>query len=48
LQRSSFLDDLTGQMFLSQNEAFSALIAIADEENALNSNRDPWLARGLI
>lgn len=48
LQRSSLLDDLTGQMFLSQNEAFSALIAIADEENAPTSNRDPWLARGLI
>lgn len=48
LQRSHFLDELTGQIFLSQNEAFSALIAIADEENELNSNRDPWLARGLI
>lgn len=48
LQRSHFLDDLTGQIFLSQNAAFSALIAAADEENVLVGSGDLWAARGLI
>jgi sulfate permease, SulP family len=48
LQRSHLLGDLTGQVFLSQNAAFSALIAIADEENTVSLGRDLWLARGLI
>jgi SulP family sulfate permease len=48
LQRSHLLGDLTGQVFLSQNAAFSALIAIADEESTVFLGRDLWLARGLI
>ncbi len=48
LQRSHFLDDLTGELFFSQNTAFSALIAIADEESTLPPEGDLSLARSLI
>ncbi|MEQ1639950.1 MAG: sulfate permease [Novosphingobium sp.] len=48
LERSHLLHDLTGKVWLSQNAAFGALIAIADEEDAPKSNDDLWLARGLI
>ena len=48
LQRSCLLDDLNGQVFLSQNAAFSTLIAIADEENSASSAGDWRLERGLI
>ncbi|MFV0280788.1 MAG: SulP family inorganic anion transporter [Rhodoblastus sp.] len=47
LERSHFLHDLTGKVWLSQNAAFAKLIAIADEEDA-RTPEDPWLARGLI
>ncbi len=48
LERSHLLHDLTGKVWLSQNAAFGALIAIADEEDAPKPNDDLWLARGLI
>lgn len=48
LEHSHLLHDLTGKVWLSQNEAFAALIAIADEEDAPRGSDDLWLARGLI
>ena len=48
LEKSHLLDELTGKVWLSQNEAFAALIAIADEEDAPKGSDDLWLARGLI
>lgn len=48
LEKSHLLQDLAGKVWLSQNEAFSTLIAIADEEDAPKSSDDLWLARGLI
>jgi len=48
LKRSRFLDQLSGKVFLSQNGAYSALIAIADSEDKADNNTDPWMARGLI
>ncbi|MFB9047128.1 SulP family inorganic anion transporter [Sphingobium indicum] len=46
LERSSFLEDLSGKIFLSQEEAFSSLISLGDEEAP--PREDPWMARGLI
>lgn len=47
LQRSSFLEDLSGKIFLSQDAAFSSLIKRS--ENEVPPQRDDlWLARGLI
>ncbi len=48
LGRSRLLRDLTGKVWLSQNEAFAALIALADEEDAPKGSDDLWMARGLI
>ena len=48
LKRSHFLDQLSGKVFLSQNGAYSALIAIADAEDNADNMTDPWMARGLI
>lgn len=48
LEKSHLLHDLTGRIWLSQNEAFAALIAIADDEDAPKGSDDLWLARGLI
>lgn len=48
LKRSHFLEQLTGRVFLSQNGAYSALIAIADTEDNADNNNDSWMARGLI
>lgn len=47
LQRSSFLEKLSGQVFLSQDAAFSNLIRRRDDE-ASPQRDDLWLARGLI
>ena len=47
LERSPFLQELSGQVFLSQDEAFSTLISRGDEE-APPPPEDPWMARGLI
>lgn len=47
LERSSFLGDLSGKIFLSQDEAFSSLIKSCEDE--LPAQReDLWLTRGLI
>lgn len=48
LARSHFLEGLTGEIFLSQNDAFSTLLTRAEEETAPASPPDYWLARGLI
>ena len=48
LESSHLLHDLTGQVWLSQNAAFAAIIAIADSEDAPISASDVWMARGLI
>ncbi len=48
LKRSHFLDQLSGKVFLSQNGAYSALIAIADAEDNADIMTDNWMARGMI
>jgi sulfate permease, SulP family len=48
LDRSHLLTDLTGKVWLSQNAAFNALIAIADTEEQAQMPADLWMARGLI
>ncbi|WP_430429555.1 SulP family inorganic anion transporter [Parasphingorhabdus sp.] len=48
LKRSHFLEALSGKVFLSQNGAFSTLIAIADNEDKADNITDNWMARGLI
>jgi sulfate permease, SulP family len=48
LERSHFLHELTGRVFLSQNAAFDAVITIADREKEASAPADLWLARGLI
>ncbi|MFL0355977.1 SulP family inorganic anion transporter [Erythrobacter sp. GH1-10] len=45
LKRSHFLDDLNGEVFLSQSRAFEK--CVADDGRAPESN-DPLLARGMI
>jgi SulP family sulfate permease len=47
LRRSSFLGELTGRIFLSQDEAFSSLIG-SGEDDKPPQQEDLWLARGLI
>ena len=47
LARSHFLEQLTGKVFLSQDDAFSALVN-DDGTGAAPLVRDDWLARGLI
>ena len=48
LEQSHFPEELTGKVWLSQNAAFDAIVAMADrdEENAKPS--DLWMARGMI
>ncbi|WP_422358180.1 SulP family inorganic anion transporter [Qipengyuania flava] len=46
LERSFFLEELTGQVFLSQDEAFAALLLAG--EDMPPQREDVWLARGLI
>lgn len=48
LQRSNFLADLSGRVFLSQSDAFVQLTILADTEDQPAAANDPWLARGLI
>ncbi|MCL6250442.1 sulfate permease [Altererythrobacter sp. KTW20L] len=48
LERSHFLSALTGQVFLSQNAAFDAAVALAAADEEANGEPDPMLARGLI
>ncbi|MBL8655787.1 MAG: sulfate permease [Altererythrobacter sp.] len=45
---SHLLADLTGQVFLSQDDAFSTLLSAPDAADALTPRGDLWLARGLI
>jgi SulP family sulfate permease len=49
LTRSSFLDELSGNVYLSQNAAFEAVLELADHEREQASEEmiDPRLARGL-
>lgn len=48
LERSHLLHDLTGEVWLSQDQAFSALLLRADEEDQPETGSDLWMARGLI
>lgn len=48
LDRSNFLHELSGRVFLSQNAAFSALIMQSDNEDCDQNTSDQWMARGLI
>ena len=48
LERSHLLRDLTGRVFLSQYEAFSSVIDIADRNEEAQAQPDPMLARGMI
>ena len=47
LRASHLLGDLTGRVFLSQDDAFAALVSSADDEG-VEPREDLWLARGLI
>ena len=48
LECSHLLHDLTGKVWMSQDKAFSALLASADDEDLPPTPDDPWAARGLI
>jgi SulP family sulfate permease len=48
LKNSLLLDDLTGNVFLSQNDAFATLIHDQNALSAPQEGHDLWLARGLI
>jgi SulP family sulfate permease len=48
LERGHFLHDLTGQVWLSQHEAFEAVLEIANREEKTQTPADLWMARGLI
>lgn len=47
LRRSHLLGDLTGRIFLSQDDAFATLVSSAEDEET-DQREDIWLARGLI
>jgi sulfate permease, SulP family len=48
LQRSHFLEQLTGQVYLSQNAAFSELIVAVEEADRPLASADLWMSRGLM
>ncbi|WP_221791768.1 SulP family inorganic anion transporter [Aquisediminimonas sediminicola] len=49
LQHAHLLKDLTGHVYMSQNQAFSELILDnGDHDGRLRPENDLWLARGLI
>jgi SulP family sulfate permease len=48
LERSHLTDDLTGEIWLSQNAAFAQLIERMQRAEEAENGRDPLLARGLI
>jgi SulP family sulfate permease len=48
LERTTFFEHLTGDIFLSQSQAFESAIAAADHHATGPAAIDPWLARGLI
>lgn len=47
LRQSRLLGELTGRIFLSQDDAFATLVSSADDEGVAQRD-DLWLARGLI
>ena len=48
LERAHLLHELTGRVWLSQNEAFEAVLEIANREEETQKPADLWMARGLI
>jgi SulP family sulfate permease len=48
LERTHLLVDLTGQVFLSQNEAFDAVVQLANQEDAADTTPDTQMNMGLI
>lgn len=49
LKRSHLFEELTGEVFLSQNEAFDKIMAkVSNGNDYSNQLRDPWYSRGLI
>ena len=48
LEKSHLLSDLTGQVFLSQNEAFDAVIEMANQEGTADTPPDAQMNMGLI
>lgn len=49
LEHSNLLEELTGRIFLSQNDAFERLSNESEHGDALSiQSSDPWYARGLI
>lgn len=48
LEKSHLLGDLTGQVFLSQNEAFDAVIEMANREDTADTPPDAQMNMGLI
>ena len=48
LKNSPLLAELTGEVFLSQNDAFAKLVLDQGEQDPLPDSTDTWLARGLI
>ncbi|APG61550.1 sodium-independent anion transporter [Sphingorhabdus lutea] len=48
LQKSHFIEQLGGNIYLSQNEAFDAVIAIANRQKEAETPFDPYHARGVI
>jgi len=48
LEKSHLLSDLTGQVFLSQNEAFDAVIEMANQEDTADTPPDTQMNMGLI
>lgn len=47
LRTSPFLPELTGRVFLSQNDAYQSLLR-DDNADSHDASDDPWLPRGLI
>lgn len=48
LEKSHLLGDLTGQVFLSQNEAFDAVMEMANQEDSADTPPDTQMNMGLI
>lgn len=48
LEKSHLLHELTGRVFLSQNDAFSTLVRESEAAEMPAQPVDPWMARGLI
>jgi len=48
LKRSHLLDELSGQVFLSQDQAFATLLARVEAEDSPSTPPDAWAPRGVI